>query len=151
MEPALPLGLAYTSNYARFRLRPPSDWQIKENSDYAGISQFQKALPTNRTELARFTDISQTATIAVYLERATGNLTELSDQEAGGITRDRQYFSMDGTNLTVLTWDGADSFIQKAMSVNGDTLLVIESTTTQESWKKYIRTFEAVYQSLIWY
>jgi hypothetical protein len=149
--PASSLALPYVSNHGRFRVKYPTGWNIRENPIYSQNVKSPPPVSASRVEIVSFEDVDKRARITIYLEKVNAGLTDLADQEAVDISRDRQYLSSANSNLTVLTWEKDEMFIQKALVVKDDTLAIIESTSPLSSWKSYVRTFESVYQSWVWF
>ncbi len=129
--PAQDLGLPFESPTWRFRIKPPLGWQI--DTDYQG--------------LVKFVDPSGQVQIALTEQMANSDLTTEANRLATDITEDRQYLTVNGSSITVLTWVGPEIATQKAVLLHRGRLIVITATCPISAWKTYAKTFWSVYQS----
>ena len=151
LAPAKELSEVYTHRWGRFRIKYPSGWHLSLNPVYVNsnpaeipdliLGQSVQILELGGPDLIRVT---------VDLEVAQENLSDMVAAVDEGVTRDRQHFTSDTANFTVLTWDTPELVIQKALSVRGDQAVSIEVTAPVEAWNTYARTLEAMYKEWIW-
>jgi hypothetical protein len=101
------------------------------------------------TKIVNFKDPNSSAQISVLGMQANTNVTEGSNAMAEGITRDRQYISVNNIPMTILTWDKSDHVEQKVVLISNGNLFVLEVSTSVDAWKIWTKTFDAIYQTWV--
>lgn len=149
LSPAKNLGLPYSAYVGNFRIKAPMGWVATENLTLKNMHPGPVLPKQKLAEIVRFKDPASEAQMVISGMRTDEDLTTLAKTLDQGITRDREYFNTDNLSITVLTWDGPQQVVQKAMFLTNGSLVVIEASAGVSAWKTWERTFAASYLSAI--
>ncbi|KKU62510.1 MAG: hypothetical protein UX87_C0009G0010 [Candidatus Amesbacteria bacterium GW2011_GWA1_47_16] len=160
-EAALPLSKLYLNRTLRVRLKYPEEWQITENEkfkpDNQGVfPQLERIIPAGVRVIAARWDEK----LILTAENTEEGLPDIADTEverlAGEgkiLSREREYMSVPGLTLIVLTWEeekgGQKTIRQRVLGKNEERLIILDTEVAKDEWDKYKNTIRGIYESLV--
>lgn len=144
----------YINEVVKMRLRYPDGWEIIEDSRFKMLDARNKFNFSDggRYEIVKLKDQFGRATVTVSVQADNRDLINIADEEAVGMTEDREYLTVNGVNMTVLTWSGFAGSTQVRQLVltkkNGE-LFRMEVICEKTSWETLAKTFWEIYKSWV--
>lgn len=106
------LDRVYQNKKMGVRIRYPSELVVKENKDQVEFGE----------------------KIKMSVRETNQNLVDVADEEADKLklTREREYVNAGPVAITILTWEEGGETRQRALTVNGKTMIVIDAAAGEE-------------------
>lgn len=153
--PPLILGNLYENQFWGVRIRYPGGWIVDEADEFVD-------LPPKKRQ-ADLLAIGQRKPVVwlgknvkLSVERVKISLVDLANREEGVIknkqpemVKEREYINTEEVNVIYFTWKEGGIMHQRAMTSEGDKMIVVDSDTIESEWKSLEPTFREMYKSLV--
>ncbi len=137
----------YINDVVKMRLWYPDGWEVIE--DPKKIFNFMDG---KKYEVVKLKDQFGRATVIVSVQADNRDLINIADAEAVGVTDDREYLTVNGANMTVLTWShfaGSTQVRQLVLTKKNGGLFRMEVICEKTSWETLAKTFWEIYKSWV--
>lgn len=141
----------YTNGVVNMRLKYPDGWEITENSNLKlqDPKNLFNYMDGKKYEVVKLKDQFGRATVTVSVQADNRDLINIADEEAVGVTDDREYLTVNGANMTVLTWSNSSQVRQLVLARKDGKIFRMEVICEKTSWETLAKTFWEIYKSWV--
>lgn len=147
----------YVNEVVKMRFRYPDGWEVIEDPRFKMLDARNKFNFSDggRYEIVKLKDQFGRATVTVSVQADNRDLINIADEEAVGMTEDREYLTVNGANMTVLTWNpsvgsaSSPQVRQLVLAKKNGGLFRMEVICEKTSWETLAKTFGEIYKSWV--
>lgn len=153
--PAMALANLYENQILGVRIRYPDTWKVDEAKEFINLSP----KITRNTLLRsgkRQTFVWLGTRVKISVQKVNQSLVDLVNMEETNIKnknwemlRERENVNTDEANIVILTWKQGGIIHQRAMAMDDNRLVVIDSNAVESEWKVVEATVLEMYKSLV--